>query len=63
MTRHDDMIRLRHMLDHAKEAADLVAGKDKTERLWLKKTKGKERNAIIPVEGDSERAAIFQDDK
>jgi uncharacterized protein with HEPN domain len=31
MTRHDDMIRLRHVLDHAKEAADLVAGKDKTE--------------------------------
>lgn len=31
MTRHDDMIRLRHMPDHAKEAVDLIAGKDKTE--------------------------------
>ncbi len=31
MTQHNDMIRLQHMLDHAKEAADLIAGKDKTE--------------------------------
>jgi len=31
MTLHNDMIRLRHMLDHAKEAANLIAGKDKTE--------------------------------
>ena len=31
MTQHNDMIRLRHMLDHAKEAAGLIAGKDKTE--------------------------------
>lgn len=31
MTLHNDMIRLRHMLDHAKEAVDLIAGKDKTE--------------------------------
>ena len=31
MTQHNDMIRLRHMLDHAKEAANLIAGKDKTE--------------------------------
>ena len=31
MTQHNDMIRFRHMLDHAKEAVDLVAGKDKTE--------------------------------
>jgi uncharacterized protein with HEPN domain len=30
MTLHNDMIRLRHMLDHAKEAVDLIAGKDKT---------------------------------
>jgi uncharacterized protein with HEPN domain len=31
MTQHNDMIRLRHVLDHAKEALDLIAGKDKTE--------------------------------
>ena len=31
MTQHNDMIRLRHMLDHAEEAVALVAGKDKTE--------------------------------
>ena len=31
MTQHNDMIRLRHMLDHSKEAANLIAGKDKTE--------------------------------
>ncbi len=31
MTQHNDMIRLRHMLDHAKEAVDLIAGKAKTE--------------------------------
>jgi uncharacterized protein with HEPN domain len=31
MTQHNDMIRLRHMLDHAKEAEDLISGKDKTE--------------------------------
>jgi uncharacterized protein with HEPN domain len=30
MTRHNDMIRIRHMLDHAKEAVDLISGKDKT---------------------------------
>ncbi len=31
MTQHNDMIRLQHMLDHAKEAVALIAGKDKTE--------------------------------
>ena len=31
MTQHNDMIRLRHMLDHAREALDLIDGKDKTE--------------------------------
>ena len=31
MTQHNDMIRLRHVFDHAKEAIDLIAGKDKTE--------------------------------
>jgi uncharacterized protein with HEPN domain len=31
MTQHNDMIRLRHVLDHAKEALDLIAGKDRTE--------------------------------
>ena len=31
MTQHNDMIRIRHMLDHAEEAVALVAGKDKRE--------------------------------
>jgi uncharacterized protein with HEPN domain len=31
MTQHNDMIRLRHMLDHAKEAVDLITGKEKAE--------------------------------
>ena len=31
MTQHNDMIRLRHMLDHAMEAVDLISGKDRTE--------------------------------
>ena len=31
MTQHNDLIRLQHMLDHAKEAIDLIAGKDKAE--------------------------------
>ncbi len=31
MTQHNDMIRLRHMLDHAKEAVALIAGKDRAE--------------------------------
>ena len=31
MTQHNDIIRLRHMLDHAKEAVDLIAGKDRVE--------------------------------
>jgi uncharacterized protein with HEPN domain len=31
MTQHNDMVKLRHMLDHAKEAVALIAGKDKTE--------------------------------
>jgi uncharacterized protein with HEPN domain len=30
MTLHNDILRLQHMLDHAKEAAGLIAGKDKT---------------------------------
>jgi uncharacterized protein with HEPN domain len=29
MTQHDPTVRLRHMLDHAKEAVDLLAGKEK----------------------------------
>jgi uncharacterized protein with HEPN domain len=29
MTQHDPSIRIRHMLDHAKEAVDLLAGKEK----------------------------------
>ena len=31
MTQHNDIIRLRHMLDHAKEAVELIAGKQKAE--------------------------------
>ena len=31
MTQHNDIIRLRHMLDHAKEAVELITGKQKTE--------------------------------
>jgi len=31
MTQHNDMIRLQHMLDHAKEAVALIAGKDRAE--------------------------------
>jgi uncharacterized protein with HEPN domain len=27
MTRHDDLVRLRHMLDHAREAVSLIEGK------------------------------------
>ena len=29
MTQHDPTIRIRHMLDHAKEAVNLLAGKEK----------------------------------
>lgn len=31
MTQHDPIVRMRHMLDHAKEAVDLLAGKEETE--------------------------------
>lgn len=31
MTQHSPTVRMRHMLDHAKEAIDLVAGKEKAE--------------------------------
>ena len=31
MTRHDDTVRLRHMLDHAREAAELVQDKSRGE--------------------------------
>ena len=31
MTRHDPTVRLRHMLDHAKEAVDLLSGKEKAD--------------------------------
>lgn len=30
MTRHDDIIRLRHMLDHAREAVKMAEGKNRT---------------------------------
>jgi hypothetical protein len=29
MTRHDDMVRLRHMLDHAREAVSLIQRKNR----------------------------------
>lgn len=31
MSRHDDSIRLRHMLDHAREAVDLVGGRNRAD--------------------------------
>ncbi len=31
MTQHDPTVRMRHMLDHAKEAVDLLAGKEKAD--------------------------------
>lgn len=31
MTRHDDIVRLRHMLDHAREAVAMVAGKERAD--------------------------------
>lgn len=31
MTQHDDIVRLRHMLDHAREAAELVQDKSRSE--------------------------------
>ncbi len=31
MTQHDPTVRMRHMLDHAKEAIGLLAGKEKTD--------------------------------
>jgi hypothetical protein len=31
MTRHDDTVRLRHMLDHAREAVAMLAGKERAD--------------------------------
>ena len=31
MTRHDDIVRLRHMLDHAREAVAMVEGKKRAD--------------------------------
>ena len=31
MSRHDDRVRLRHMLDHAKEAVDMTTGRLRTD--------------------------------
>jgi len=31
MTRHDDRVRLRHMLDHAREAVAMITGKGRTD--------------------------------
>jgi uncharacterized protein with HEPN domain len=36
MARHDDLVRLRHMLDHGREAVSLLKGKTKTQ---LKRTR------------------------
>lgn len=36
MSRHNDLIRLRHMVDHAREAVSLLKGKTKTQ---LKRTR------------------------
>ncbi len=36
MSRHNDLVRLRHMLDHAREAVSLLKGKTKTQ---LKRTR------------------------
>jgi hypothetical protein len=36
MTRHDDMVRLRHMLDHAREAVSLINGKQREDLDLLK---------------------------
>ena len=36
MTQHDTTVRIRHMLDHAKEAMDLLSGKEKADLLnWV----------------------------
>ena len=31
MTQHDPTVRMRHMLDHAKEAVDLLSGREKAD--------------------------------
>jgi uncharacterized protein with HEPN domain len=31
MSRHENQVRLRHMLDHAREAAALIAGKERAD--------------------------------
>jgi uncharacterized protein with HEPN domain len=31
MTRHDDKVRLRHMLDHAREAVAMIEGKERSD--------------------------------
>ncbi len=36
MSRHDDTIRLRHMLDHAQEAIQLAAGRARDDLGFLK---------------------------
>lgn len=43
MTQHDPTVRMRHMLDHAKEAVGLLVGKEKTD---LSITK--ENNPTLP---------------
>lgn len=54
MTRHDDEVRLRHMLDHCKEAVSMVAGK---QRQYLKKDRLLELALIRLVEIIGEAAS------
>ena len=54
MTQHDDKIKLQHMLDHAKEAAALVQGKEKSD---LQKNRLLELAATRLVEIVGEAAA------
>ena len=54
MTRHDDVIRLRHMLDHAREAVQMVEGK---QRAALKNDRKLELALVRLVEIVGEAAA------
>ena len=59
MTQHNDMIKLRHMLDHAREAAELIAGKQKAE---LKQNRVLELALIRLVEIVGEASAKVSSD-
>jgi len=54
MTRHDDDIRLRHMLDHAREARSMVQGKKRAD---LKKDRMLELALVRLIEVIGEAAA------